>query len=151
MTEKMKLEKVFQVVELKQIQCKTNYTVQKIKSASDAAAILIDLIGQSDREKFVVMMLNTKCEVIGIDIAHVGSINASVVHPREVYKSAIMNNATLVLVGHNHPSNNCQYSQEDVDVSIRLAEAGMILGIELLDSIIVGADNYLSLREENIL
>lgn len=151
MTEKMKLEKVFQVVELKQVQCKTNYTVQQIKSPSDAAAILIDLIGQSDREKFVVMMLNTKNEVIGIDIAHVGSINASIVHPREVFKSAIMNNATSVLVGHNHPSNNCQYSPEDLEVSRRLEEAGLILGIELIDSIIVGADNYLSLREENIL
>jgi len=150
MTEK-KLKKVFQVVELKQVKKRTNYTVQPIKSSSDAAAILIDLIGESDREKFVVLMLNTKNEVIGIDIAHVGSINASIVHPREVFKSAIMNNATSILVGHNHPSNNCSYSKEDLKVSERLLDASLIIGIELIDSLIVSSTTYLSLREEGLL
>ena len=101
-----------------------------------------------DREVFFVMCLNTRNNVVAVHRCHVGSLNASLVHPREVFKSAILNNAASVIVAHQHPSDDITPSKEDINVTKRLVEAGKLLGIEVLDHLVVNSDNgFTSLKE----
>ena len=89
---------------------------------------------------------------MGLHRAHVGSLNASIVHPREVMKCAILNNAASIIVGHNHPSGDPTPSREDIEVTKRLAEAGKILGIDVLDHVIVTyTGKNVSLKEKGYL
>ena len=107
-------------------------------------------IGNDDREVFFVMCLNTKNHVVAVHRCHVGSLNASIVHPREVFKSAILNNAASIIVAHQHPSGDTTPSMEDINVTKRLVEAGKLLGIEVLDHLIVNNTNsYTSLKEKS--
>ena len=110
--------------------------------------LAVDLIGSEDREVLLVLCLNTKNDVVAIHRCHVGSLNSSIVHPREVFKSAILNNAASIIISHNHPSFNCSPSSEDIEVTKRIQEAGILLGIELLDHIIVTPSTFLSLKEK---
>ncbi len=94
------------------------------------------------------MCLNTKNNVVAVHRCHVGALNASLVHPREVFKSAILNNAASVIVAHQHPSGDITPSMEDINVTKRLVEAGKLLGIEVLDHLVVNSDNsFTSLKE----
>lgn len=103
---KEKLEKIFEVVRIKQVTAETDAVREVIRSPENAAAVATKYIGDEDREVFLVLVLNTKNEVIAVHRCHIGSINASVVHPREVFKSAILNNGACIIVAHNHPSYN---------------------------------------------
>lgn len=102
-----------------------------------SAALLHELIGKSDREEFVALLLNARHRVTHAHIISRGSLNGTTVHPREVFKAAVLANAHALVVGHNHPSGDCQESKEDKAITQRLREAGTLLGIEVLDSIIV--------------
>lgn len=129
------------------------YTKKNVRSPQDGADIFHEYLGTVDREHFVVACLNTKNEVVNITTAHIGSINASIVAPREVFKTAILSNSCSIMVCHNHPSGNTEPSREDIEVTRRLKECGELLGIELLDHIILGEDwdgdmTYVSLREK---
>lgn len=126
---------------------------EKITSPYDAAAVATKYIGDEDREVFLVLVLNTKNQVNAVHRCHIGSINASIVHPREVYKAAILNNGASIVVAHNHPSYNPEPSREDIEVTKRLQEVGKMLGIELLDSLIVTENpkNFISLKEKGYL
>ncbi|ATP79342.1 TPA_asm: DNA repair protein RadC [Listeria monocytogenes] len=94
------------------------------------------------------MCLNTKNNVVAVHRCHVGSLNSSIVHPREVFKSAILNNVASVILAHQHPSGDIKPSMEDINVTKRLVEAGKLLGIEVLDHLIVNSDNsFTSLKE----
>ncbi|WP_242694742.1 JAB domain-containing protein [Pseudogracilibacillus auburnensis] len=105
-------------------------------------------IGRGDREVFFAMCLNTKNNVVAVHHRHVSSLNASLVHPREVFKSAILNNTASVIVAHQHPSGDITPSMEDINVTKRFAEAGKLLGIEVLDHLVVNNDNsFTSLKE----
>jgi len=95
--------------------------------------------------------LDVKNQPTAINVCHIGSLNASIVHPREVMKTAIMSNSASIIVAHNHPSGKPEPSQEDIDVTKRLAEAGKILGIELMDHLIIGEDTFISLKEKGYL
>lgn len=108
-----------------------------ISGPSDAAALLHELIGASDREEFVALLLNARHRVTHAHIVSRGALNGTSVHPREVFKAAVLANAHALVVGHNHPSGDCQESTEDKAITQRLREAGKLLGIEILDSIIV--------------
>lgn len=127
------------------------YEKRNIKSPEDAYNLMKHFLGDLDREAFIVICLDVKNAPLCINICHVGSLNASIVHPREVMKSAILSNAASILVGHNHPSGNVTPSSEDIEVTKRLVEAGKIVGIELIDHIIVGDNNFLSLKEKDYL
>ncbi|WP_408011439.1 JAB domain-containing protein [Pseudalkalibacillus sp. A8] len=106
-------------------------------------------IGEDDREVCFVMCLNTKNKVIAVHQCHVGSINASIVYPREVFKSAIPNNSAAIILCHQHPSQDTNPSREDIEVTKRLVEAGQMMGIEVLDHLIVNANaGYTSLKEK---
>jgi DNA repair protein RadC len=144
------MESVIEIVRIKQEikKRKASHLLTTIRSPEDAGNLLKKEIGDEDREVFYILCLNTKNEVIAVHRCHVGSINASIVHPREVMKAAILNNSTSIIVGHNHPSNNSQPSREDIQVTERLVEAGKILGIEVLDHVIVGRNQFTSLKEK---
>ena len=102
-------------------------------------------------EVFILITLNTKNIVTGYFEVHRGTINTSLVHPREVFKRALLNNASNIMVAHNHPSGDPNPSKEDIQITERLKEAGNLLGINLLDHIIGGEDKYISLKEKGIL
>lgn len=143
------MEKVYEVLRIRQevleVKEKKEY---KVSTPEDASRIASFFIGDEDREVFFVMCLNTKNMIVAVHRCHVGSLNASIVHPREVFKSAILNNAASIIVSHQHPSQNVSPSKEDLQVTKRLIEAGRIIGIEVLDHVIVSAgDTYYSLKE----
>ncbi|WP_083486310.1 JAB domain-containing protein [Alicyclobacillus ferrooxydans] len=125
---------------------------RQIRCADDAANILFEYIGNTDREEFVVMVLSTKHYVNALNTVSIGSLDASLVHPREVFKPAILANASDIIVGHNHPSGDPTASPEDTAVTRRLVEAGRTLGIDVLDHIIVGdSGRFTSLKAQGLL
>ena len=145
-----KFHPIFEIVRIKQ-EVRENHEateVYKVRSPQDCGMLAVDLIGNEDREVLLVLCLNTKNDVVAIHRCHVGSLNSSIVHPREVFKSAILNNAASIIISHNHPSFNCSPSSEDIEVTKRIQEAGILLGIELLDHIIVTPSTFLSLKEK---
>jgi len=124
----------------------------QFRSSADAARMLATYLADVDREHFVVCMLDQKNHVIGIHTVSMGSLTASIVHPREVFKAAILANAATILCGHNHPSGDPQPSKEDRAITHRLAEAGKLLGINVVDHIIIGgAGKYFSFADEGLL
>jgi DNA repair protein RadC len=114
-----------------------------VRKATEAAAILRPLFAGLDREQFVVLLLDAQHSPIGINIVSIGSLTASVVHPRESFKAAILANAAAVIIAHNHPSNSVEPSREDVELTRRLREAGELLGIRVLDSLVLGEGDSL--------
>lgn len=104
-----------------------------------------------DREHFIVVLLSQKNRVIGIHTASVGSLTNAVVHPREVFKAAIVGNAAAIICAHNHPSGDPAPSQEDRALTARLVAAGKLLGIAVLDHIIIGDPTYFSFADEGCL
>jgi len=141
-----------QIVSIKMVKEKNlEYSNNKISSPKDCANILKKFIGDYDREAVVVMALDTKNKINSITVASLGSLNSSIVHPREIFKTAILSNASSIIIGHNHPSGNDLPSKEDISVTLRIKESGKILGIDLLDHIIIGDDNYTSLKEKGML
>jgi DNA repair protein RadC len=126
------------------------YDIESKKvNSPDAAYDIIEKVFSLSRkpnEHFGMLALNTKNEIVGAHLIFAGSVNSSVVHPREVFQRALLNNATSIIVFHNHPSGKPDPSREDIEVSRRLQEAGRIVGIELLDHIIIGDGTYYSLK-----
>lgn len=99
------------------------------------------------KEEFRVVLLDTKCKVIGIRKISEGSLTASIVHPREVFKEAILESAYSFIVVHNHPSGETTPSKEDIAITKRLQEVGQVMGIQLLDHVIVSSEGYTSLKD----
>jgi DNA repair protein RadC len=118
---------------------------------NSAAAIHVvrEFLCGADREVFLVMGLTTKSRLIGISIVSVGSLQSTVVHPREVFKPAILMNAAQIIVAHNHPSGDSRPSHEDAMVTQRLVRAGTILGIDVIDHLILGEFGGYSMREKH--
>jgi len=109
-----------------------------VATPSAAASIFYDLIGEADREHFAVLLLDNKHRITHAHIVSRGTAQTTLVHPREVFKAAVLANAAALIIGHNHPSGAVQPSPEDTAVNERLERAGELLGIPVLDSIIVG-------------
>lgn len=121
-----------------------------ISSPADVDGLLRGRIANQDRENFVVVLLNTKNEVIETPTVSIGTLSSSLVHPREVFKPAIRASAASVVLAHNHPSGRVEPSREDREVTSRLAQAAEIIGIEVLDHVIVG-HGYFSMKEHGML
>lgn len=119
-----------------------------IRSPEDGAKYVMDDMRFLSQEHFVAIYLNTKNQVIHRKTVFIGSLNASIVHPREVFKEAIKRSAASVICAHNHPSGDPTPSREDIEVTRRLAECGRIIGIELLDHLIIGDQKFISLKEK---
>lgn len=118
-----------------------------ITSPGAAGRIFQEYLAGADRENFVILLLNTKNKPIGINTVSIGTLNSSLIHPREVFKPAILANAAGIILGHNHPSGDTTPSREDVETTKRLVEAGELLGIQVLDHVIVSDEGTLSLKE----
>lgn len=121
-----------------------------IRSPKDAYEVIEKVLQLSSKtnEHLVMMSLNIKNQVIGIHPVHVGTLNASVVHPRDIFQHALLNNAATFMIFHNHPSGNPEPSPEDIAVTKRMKDAGNLMGIELLDHIIIGDGEFISLNEK---
>lgn len=146
---KAKHGKRVDIVSLKMVkESSVLYTNRKIVSPKDAIDLIRVLLEDCDREKLLVCCLNTKNEPTNISTVSVGSLNSSIVHPREVYKTAIISNSASIIIAHNHPSGNTTPSKEDINITERLKQAGKIIGIELIDHLILGYGEYLSLKEK---
>jgi DNA repair protein RadC len=129
------------------------HTQPQIHSSRDAAGLFRQYLGNVDREHCMVAMVDQKHKVIGVNTVSMGSLTASVVHPREVMKPAILSNAAALICCHNHPSGAPQPSQEDRALTRRLVDAGKLLGIALLDHVILGdgTEMYFSFADEGLL
>ncbi|GAJ99220.1 DNA repair protein RadC [Geomicrobium sp. JCM 19055] len=122
-----------------------------ISSPNDAVDLVMEDLRFLKQEHFVAIYLNTKNQVIHKQTLFIGSLNSSIVHPREVFKEAIRRSAASVIALHNHPSGDPEPSEEDKAVTRRLFECGQLLGIELLDHIVIGDHKYVSLRELEVI
>ncbi|MDK2918024.1 MAG: repair protein RadC [Candidatus Petromonas sp.] len=124
---------------------------ESIRSPKDVMDIFIRDMRFLEKEYFKVVFLNTKNEIISYETISIGSLNASIVHPREVFNRAIRKSSASIILVHNHPSGNPKPSKEDINITKRLIEAGKILGIEVLDHVIIGDGNYYSLKENSLI
>lgn len=124
----------------------------QIRTAAHAAEIFTAYLAGADREHLVVMLLNSKNRIIGINTVSVGHLNSSIAHPREVIKPAILTNAAAFVLGHNHPSSEVSPSAEDIEITKRIYAAGDLLGIKLLDHLIIAEDGrWYSFQEDGAL
>ena len=105
-------------------------------------------LADADREYFLILTLSTKNSIMGVNVVSIGSLNSSLVHPREVFKLAILSNAAAVILVHNHPSGDPTFSNEDMEITRRLVEASKIIGIEILDHVVVGDGCWVSFKEK---
>ena len=103
------------------------------------------------KEHFKLILLNPRNKIIGISTISIGTLNASLVHPREVFKDAIMHSAASVVLAHNHPSGDPEPSEDDIKITKRLIEAGKILGVEVIDHIIIGKNGFFSFKEKGLI
>lgn len=120
----------------------------QLRNSRDLANLGFKLLGKSDREIFILVCLNTKNQINAIQEVSIGSLSSSIVHPREVYKLAILNNSASIAFMHNHPSGSTDPSQDDISITQKLIDAGKLLGINVLDHVIIGDENYFSLMEK---
>lgn len=132
------------------VQTENESELDYIRSPLELAKFAQPIIGDLDREVLLAVLLNTKNRIIGIERVSVGALNSTIVHPREVMKGAILNNSATFALVHQHPSNECQPSNDDIEVTKRMKEVGEIIGIPLLDHVIVGYEegNYISLKQQ---
>ena len=127
------------------------YQTRTISSPNDAYEMIREQLKDLDREQFIIACLNTKNEPTNISVVAVGTLNKAIVHPREVFKTAILSNAASIIAFHNHPSGETTPSQQDIQLTNRLYEAGELLGIKLLDHLIIGDGTFTSLKEKGYL
>ncbi|MTP79507.1 DNA repair protein RadC [Turicibacter sanguinis] len=127
------------------------YQTRQILSPNDAYEMIKEQLEGLDREQFIIACLNTKNEPTNLSVVSVGSLNKAIVHPREVFKTAILSNAASIMAFHNHPSGETTPSQQDIQLTSRLYEAGELLGIKLLDHLIIGDGTFTSLKEKGYL
>jgi DNA repair protein RadC len=115
-----------------------------LRQSSDVARFVRPLFEGLDREQFVVVLLNAKHRPIGAHVVSIGSLTASIVHPRETFKCAVAGNAEAILICHNHPSGSVEPRPEDIEITKRLRQCGDLLGIRLLDHVILAGDSHFS-------
>ena len=121
-----------------------------VKTPEDVAGLVRSRLKGKKKEYFLVLLLDTRNQLIRVAEISVGSLDSSVVHPREVFKEAVLASAASVIFVHNHPSGDPEASEDDIKLSKRLAEAGELMGIDVLDHIIIGDKKYLSLKREGL-
>lgn len=125
------------------------YGQRRVLSPKEAFDLGKKFLVDSDREKMILLCLDSKNQPTAINTVSIGCLNSSIVHPREVFKVAILSNSASIIVYHNHPSGDVKPSKEDINVTERLKESGKILGIELIDHLIIGLnEEYYSFKEK---
>jgi DNA repair protein RadC len=124
---------------------------KQILSSKDASIVLENNLRGLNKEHFIILMLNTKNFLLGVETVSIGSLNSSIVHPRELFKSAINKSAAAIILAHNHPSGDATPSREDIEVTKRIKSGGQLLGIDVIDHIIIGDNSYYSFKEEKMI
>ena len=124
---------------------------RKITSPHDVVGLLMDEMQYLKQECFKIIMLDTKNKVIKVEEITRGTLNSSLVHPREVFVKAIKQHAAAIILAHNHPSGDTEPSAEDKSITRRMVEAGELIGISVLDHIIIGRGTYMSFKQEKLL
>ena len=147
-----KASQIIAAVELgKRISLTTKVNNYRIKGPEDISNLLMEEMRYLNKEIFNILLLNTKHDIIAIENISVGSLNASIVHPREVFNRAIKRSSSAIILAHNHPSGDPKPSGEDINITKRLIEAGIIIGIHVLDHIIIGDGIYYSMKEQKLI
>lgn len=127
------------------------FDIRIIKSPKDAEKLGRMFLENADREEFMICCLDIKNKPTLINIVSIGSLTSSVIHPREVFKVAVLSNASSIIFFHNHPSGDESPSDEDICITERLKKCGDIMGIDVEDHIIIGDKNYFSFKKEGLL
>ncbi len=147
-----KAKKVYALSELtKRLINKTTRPFEVIHGPEDTAHYLMPLMRYESRERFVIVILNTKNHILAVPTISTGSLTASVVHPREVFSEALKYPTAAIILAHNHPSGDPTPSREDIAITRRLINVGKLMDIPVLDHIIIGDNRFKSLKEENII
>jgi len=128
----------------------SNFHPRYLNSAKDVYDFLKDLRNE-DRERFISIFLDVKNAITGLDEVSVGSISSCIIHPREVFKAAILTNSKSIILAHNHPSGDPSPSEDDIGMTRRLIKASEILDIEILDHIIIGYKSYRSFKQDKLM
>ena len=140
------------IVSLKMVKENTvNYAKRVISSPDDSYYLLKEFLEDLDREAMILCCLDTKNQPNSLSIISIGSLSSAIIHPREVFKTAILSNSASILLAHSHPSGLPDPSHEDIILTNRLCDAGNILGIKLLDHLIIGENRIFSFKEEGLL
>jgi len=121
-----------------------------VKTPEDVASVVRGRLRRKKKEHFLALLLDTRNRLIKVSEISIGSLDASIVHPREVFKEAISASAASVIFVHNHPSGDPEASEDDIELTKRLTKAGNIIGIDVLDHVIIGNRNFLSLKREDL-
>jgi len=122
-----------------------------IKNPETVVKAIRTSIKDKAKEHFKLILLNTRNRIIGLSTISIGTLTTSLVHPREVFKDAIVHSAASVVLAHNHPSGDPEPSEDDLKITKKLVESGKILGIEVIDHIIIGKNNFYSFREKGLI
>lgn len=117
-----------------------------IECAKDVYNYFVDELKDKKKEYFYVLLLDSKNRIIKEELISIGTLNSSLVHPREVFKEAIKNSANAIILVHNHPSGDCEASDKDYEINNKLKETGKLVDIKVLDHIIIGKENFFSLK-----
>ncbi len=145
------LEVAARVAETQLRQAEAHQHSSSLAAPEDIFRLVLPLLGTSHKEHVILISFDNRNRVLGTDIVAVGTLNTNLVHPREVFETAIRHHAASVVISHNHPSGDPNPSEADLAVTKRLAEAGKIMGIELLDHVIISTTSFYSFRENNLL
>jgi DNA repair protein RadC len=147
------MEPIYEITKIKQVRIEVqNELKQRLLEPTDVVRVANYFIGDDDREIFLVICLNAHHKVIAVHRCHIGSLTSTIVSSREMFKACILNNASSVILAHNHPSMNLQPSLTDINLTQLLVKAGMILDIPLLDHIIINhKGNYFSFNDSGYL
>jgi len=121
-----------------------------VKAPENAVSLVSGRLSGKKKEHFLALLLDTRSRLIKTAEISVGSLDTSIVHPREVFREAMLASAASVVFAHNHPSGTAEASEDDVKLTRRLVEAGEIVGIDVLDHVIIGDKNYLSMKREGL-
>jgi len=124
---------------------------RRITSSRDVYEVFQKRFCSADREEFHVVLLDGKNHLLGFNVVSIGTLNSSTVHPRELFKPAILANAASLIMVHNHPSGDPEPSSEDHEITRRIKDAGELLGIKMIDHVIIGDDRYLSFADSHLL
>ncbi|MEK7597072.1 MAG: DNA repair protein RadC [Patescibacteria group bacterium] len=122
-----------------------------IKSPKDIFPLLKEKVINFHKEYFIVASLDNRNKVINVDTVSVGTLNSSLIHPRETFETAIKNHAATIIICHNHPSGELKPSEDDLIITKNLVKAGKLLGIEVSDHLIIAKDSYFSFKVEKII
>lgn len=153
---------ILEITELQKVKLKAIFDVSKrinrskndkyrISSPNDVALAVMEEMRYLKKEYFKIILLDTKNNILKISDISVGSLNSSIVHPREVFKEAVINSASSIILVHNHPSGDPDPSREDTVITNRLDEVGKMMGIRVIDHIIIGDGVFYSFKEEGLL